>query len=132
MSMCSRPKSKIVTSLLDGERPSDPRYFRNVLNLDTFVFPKTVADVRAIEAQTGLRICAFEDWLAACELALDQGLADGCVALKSPLAYQRSLHFMPHASLSRRRDVHATFSTSTTFLTGWTPTFTSTRRSRTI
>ncbi len=88
-----KTKSHIVTSLLDGERPSDTRYFRNVLNMDSFIWPKTFAEVRAIETQTGVRICAFEDWLTACEIALDQGLAEGCVALKSPLAYQRSLYY---------------------------------------
>ncbi len=86
-----RTKSKIVISLLDGGRPSDQRYFRNVLNLDAFVFPKTVAQVRGIEAWTGVRVCSFEDWLQACEVGLDLGLQEGCVALKSPLAYQRSL-----------------------------------------
>jgi len=88
-----KTKSSIVISLLDGGRPSDQRYFRNVLNLDVFVFPKTVAQVHNIEAQTGVRICSFDDWLQACEIALDLGLAEGCVALKSPLAYQRSLHY---------------------------------------
>ena len=49
-----RTKSKIVISLLDGGRPSDQRYFRNVLNLDAFVFPKTVAGAR----HRGLDRCA--------------------------------------------------------------------------
>ena len=32
-----KQKSKIAISLLDGDWPSDPRFFRNMLNLDAFV-----------------------------------------------------------------------------------------------
>ncbi|MEN6479530.1 MAG: amidohydrolase family protein [Anaerolineales bacterium] len=88
-----RNKSHIVTSLLNGTRPSDPRYFRNVVDMWPFVCPETLDDVRAIEAETGVRICAFEDWLAACEISLDRALAEGCVALKNSLAYLRPLSF---------------------------------------
>lgn len=88
-----KEKSRIAISLLDGGWPSDQRFFRNVLNLDGFVFPRTLAQVRAVEDSTGVRICAFEDWLAACELTLDRSLAAGYVGLKSPLAYQRSLNY---------------------------------------
>ena len=47
----------------------------------------------AVERETGMRICSFEDWLEACEVALDKALGAGAVALKSGLAYRRSLRY---------------------------------------
>jgi hypothetical protein len=46
-----------------------------------------------MEMESGFRICSFEDWLGACRIILDNALNSGAVALKSALAYERSLKY---------------------------------------
>jgi len=88
-----KEKSKIKVSLLDNHLDCDPRFFRTVYRLDTFIYPKTDWDIKRIEGEAGIRICSFEDWLEACEILLEKALNKGAVALKSGLAYQRSLRY---------------------------------------
>ncbi len=86
-----REKSQIAVSLLCDNRPCDRSLFRPVLCLDNLVYPTTGEQIRQVEMETGIRICAFEDWLEACEAVLDKNLAEGIVCLKSALAYRRPL-----------------------------------------
>jgi hypothetical protein len=79
----------VFTSNLECDR----EFFRNVLPVDNFVYPQTGEDVERVEREYGGSICCFEDWCDACEKALDNALSHGAVALKSGLAYQRSLRY---------------------------------------
>jgi hypothetical protein len=100
-----KEKSKIRVSLLhditkenerilfDSNLECDREYFRSVYPIDNFVFPQTGEDIKRIEKQYGRSICNFEGWLEACEMLLDNALKHGAVALKSALAYQRSLRY---------------------------------------
>jgi len=88
-----KEKSKIRISLLDSNLECDREFFRSVYRLDHFILPRTGDQVRQVETETGIPICAFEDWLEACERSLDQALEKGAVALKSALAYLRPLAY---------------------------------------
>lgn len=100
-----KEKSKIRISLLhdipkqngniifDSNLKCDKKFFRNVYPVDNFVFPQTGEELQRIEKQSGMRICGIDDWLEACEMSLENALKHGAVALKSGLAYQRSLYY---------------------------------------
>lgn len=91
-----KEKSKIRISLLDtadNSLESDQSFFRGVYRLDEFIYPRTGEQLRGIEKESGVKICSLEDWLEACETILDKALSRGVVALKSGLAYFRTLKY---------------------------------------
>jgi hypothetical protein len=79
----------VFTSNLECDR----KFFRNVFPVDNFVYPQTGEDLERVEREYGTSICCFEDWCDACEKALENALSHGAVALKSGLAYQRTLRY---------------------------------------
>ncbi|HZJ57550.1 MAG TPA: amidohydrolase family protein [Clostridia bacterium] len=85
--------SKIEVSLLDANLECDPYFFKSVYRLDDFIYPKSHRDVAEIERKSGLRINSFDSWLEACETVLNKALKSGAAALKSGLAYDRSLRY---------------------------------------
>lgn len=89
-----KEKSLISTSLLiDKDLVCDQFFFKSVYPLDTIIFPKDINDIRQVEQDTGIRICAIDDWFEACESLLNRALEKGAVAFKNALAYQRTLHY---------------------------------------
>ena len=100
-----KEKSKIKVSLLhsipkENERTvftsnlkCDEEFFRSVYPIDGCIFPQSGEDIARVEKECGMRICGMSDWLDACEVLLDNALKSGAVALKSALAYVRSLHY---------------------------------------
>lgn len=92
-----KEKSKIVVSLLDSlleeKTECDQSLFRCVHRVDPFIYPRTGLDIREVERTSGIRICSFQDWLEACEVTLDKALKSGVVALKSAMAYCRTLKY---------------------------------------
>ncbi|MBN2307486.1 MAG: amidohydrolase family protein [Candidatus Hydrogenedentes bacterium] len=88
-----KEKSRIHVSLVDSDLDCDREFFRSVYRLDSFVYPSCHNDLAGIERRTGLRIRRFDDWLEACETDLAAALDKGAVALKSGLAYVRSLQY---------------------------------------
>lgn len=88
-------KSRIRVGLLDSHLDCDPEFFRSVIRLDHFILPQYGHQIAEIEANTGITITGLDDWLAACESSLENALKKGAVALKSGLAYQRSLFYEP-------------------------------------
>ncbi len=113
-----KDKSKVTVSLLhdipmENEKiiftsnlECDKNFFRNVYPVDNFVFPQVGEDVQRIEKQYGRAICSFDDWLEACELEFDNALKHGAVALKSGLAYQRSIRYERVTKSEAERDFH--------------------------
>lgn len=86
-------KCNIEISLLDGPPDCDDKYFKSVVRLDHFVYPKTGDTIRGVEKRTGIKITSLEDWLKACKIFLFDMLDKGAIALKCGLAYERSLNF---------------------------------------
>ena len=93
-----KEKSKIKVSILHdipkvndrivftSDLKCDREFFRNAYPIDSLVYPQTGEGVRLVGEEAGITITAFDDWLEASETLLDR-------ALKSGLAYQRSLHY---------------------------------------
>jgi hypothetical protein len=97
-----KEKSRIAVCLLDKEEQldatrenlgADPRFFRPVFRLDRFVNPKSFDTLRGIERELDRSICSFSDWQEACQSTLDRAFSRGAVALKTGLAYDRTLLF---------------------------------------
>jgi predicted TIM-barrel fold metal-dependent hydrolase len=89
-----KEKSKIRVSLLDrgGEWEWDKNYFIMSYNIGSLVHPSSYFDINILEKETGISICAFDDFLRACEKLIDK-FAETTKIIKCALAYQRSLDF---------------------------------------
>jgi len=98
----------VFTSNLECDR----EFFRNVYPVDNFVFPQTGEDLERIEKEFGVPICSFEDWLNACEAAFENACSHGAVALKSGLAYQRTLYYERVARNDAEEEFNAIFKTT--------------------
>ncbi|NLJ41087.1 MAG: amidohydrolase family protein [Clostridiales bacterium] len=85
--------SKIEVCLLDSNLDCDPYFFKSVYRLDRFIYPQSYSDIKQVEEDSGIRICSMDDWLEACEMMLDKAFESGAVALKSGLAYDRTLKY---------------------------------------
>lgn len=104
-----KKKSKIIWSLLDKSISAEPsgalinvidsdikveeEYFKCVYRLDHFIYPRDWQDVLYIESQLDITINSLENWCAACEKALESAIQKGIVAVKTALAYARSLQY---------------------------------------
>lgn len=92
-----KEKSKIKVSLLDNLMDNnlncDQKFFKSVFRLDRFISPKNGEHIANIEKESSIRITSFEDWLEACQKMFYKSLEQGAVALKSALAYERSLKY---------------------------------------
>ena len=104
-----KEKSKIRISLLDSNPDCDRDFFRTVFRLDAYILPRTGEEIRTIEKEHGTRIASLEDWLEACEACMDRWIAKGAVALKSALAYLRTLKFEKVTRYEAERDFNAIF-----------------------
>ncbi|UCB45402.1 MAG: amidohydrolase family protein [Spirochaetota bacterium] len=118
-----KEKSKIRISLLHdipmenekviitSDLKCDQEYFRSVYPVDACVFPQSKEDIELIESQYGKKICCINDWLEATEIILDNALQNGAVALKSALAYDRSLLYKRVTKCEAEEDFNAIFKT---------------------
>lgn len=88
-----KDKSRIRISILDNALDCDKDLFRSVYRLDMYVHPGAPAERIAAEERTGIRVRCFDDWLEMCEADLRYAVDHGVVALKSGLAYVRSLRY---------------------------------------
>ena len=84
--------SKIEVSLLDQCLDCD-RIFQESIAWTACLYPRSFEDIKEVEKVHGVNIRSMDDWLEACESSLDEGLRKGAVALKSGIAYDRSLRF---------------------------------------
>lgn len=88
-----KKKSRIEVSLLDSDLDCDKTFFRSVYRLDRFVYPQDTTVFDDVEKETGIDVNTLQDWMDACEKSLENAFAKGAVALKSGLAYERSLNY---------------------------------------
>ncbi len=94
-----KEKSKILVSILDTvteemrETP-DPEYYRPVYRMDWFINPDSVQAMRRVGEEAGIYIHNLEDWKEVTAFHLDSVIKKyGIVAIKSGLAYERSLYY---------------------------------------
>lgn len=94
-----KEKSKISVSVQDTvnevmtEIP-DPEFYRPVYRMDWFINPDSVQGIRMEGEKAGISIHSLADWKVVTEYHLDTVIKKfGIVALKSGLAYERSLYY---------------------------------------
>ncbi|MFC2076539.1 amidohydrolase family protein [candidate division KSB1 bacterium] len=91
--------------------PYDPTLFRNVVRLDDFIFKQYWRDwevwksIDNVQERTGIQIKNLTDWERALEIAFLDSKKRGFVAIKTAIAYMRTLGF-DHVE---RRDAAAAF-----------------------
>jgi len=88
-----KDKCKIRTSLLTCCGESDQTFFRNMYFTDNLIFPQTKGFVQSLERESGVSIRSMQDWLDACDAAIEKSLERGAVGLKSGLAYRRAIRY---------------------------------------
>ncbi|MGM0365535.1 MAG: amidohydrolase family protein [Actinomycetota bacterium] len=101
-----KDKCRILTSLLNVETldpEHDPKQERSiycdkslyspVYAISDLVRPNQWLTIDRLETQSGIRISSFNNWLEATEILIDKAYQLGAVALKNPLAYQRTLKY---------------------------------------
>jgi uncharacterized protein len=99
-------RCKITTSLLNVDSLDKDYNFQNersiycskdfytpVYAVSDFIYPDLWSIIEKVEKQSGIRITSFEHWLEATKLLIDKAYKLGAVALKNPLAYQRTLRY---------------------------------------
>lgn len=101
-----KEKCRIETSLLNVEtlaEDHDPLQERSmhcdrdlyspVYSISDCIFPNQWSAIEKLEKQSGIAITSFERWLEAVGSLIDKAYRLGAVALKNPLAYQRTLKY---------------------------------------
>jgi hypothetical protein len=86
-----KQKSRILISIVDTNPDCDPVFFRSTFRMDQFTYPDSMDDIFSVEKKFNTRICSFDDWLDCCEQEFNRQVEKGAVAMKSNLAYRRSL-----------------------------------------
>jgi len=88
-----KDKCHIRVSLNNEQGEMDPDFFLRAFYVDGFICPRTWADIRAVEQDTGVHITGFDDWLQAVETAFERLPQERIGSLKSALAYERPLRY---------------------------------------
>ncbi|MGI6368671.1 MAG: amidohydrolase family protein [Anaerolineae bacterium] len=88
----------LLDNVLEGSGAWDPAFFVPVVRLDDYIWPRSLQMVEACEREAGHRLRTLDDWAEACTARLEKARAEGAVAIKVGLAYQRSLAFGRPAS----------------------------------
>lgn len=102
-------RAKILYSVLDdywhGDpmRP-DPRFFVLARKLDWFIAPENATALKNMEKATGVAVTSLAGLKAAMEKRLEQSLAQGMIAIKSTLAYQREIRYYEASEADAARD----------------------------
>lgn len=84
---------KSLTIIREQDLSHDEELFEAVYQVDHLIAPKNEDHINRIRQDSGIEITSFENWLVACEILMKDALANGAVAFKSGLAYERSLHY---------------------------------------
>lgn len=88
-----KQKSRIAISVLDANLDCDPRFFVSVTNPGYFFMPVHRAAVNYYGERVGVRVHRLGDWEEALRRSLEQDYSKGAVAIKSAMAYYRSLYY---------------------------------------
>lgn len=117
-----KDKCRIETSLLNVETLSqdynpleersihcDRELYSPVYSISDFVFPTIWPVIEKIENQSGIRITTFDRWLEATGVLIEKAFNMGAVALKNPLAYQRTLDYKRVTKSEAEKDFNNIF-----------------------
>ncbi|MCL2664329.1 MAG: amidohydrolase [Defluviitaleaceae bacterium] len=81
-----------------SEYPDERKFFRPAYRLDNFVFINETGDIKNLEKSYGAEITSLSGLTDALEKAMTDSLSKGMAALKSGLAYSRTLDYAPVTS----------------------------------
>jgi len=102
--------SRIALGIVDSNLRCDREFFASVTRLDPFLNPWHRTDTCRIGDEAGVKIHTLADWREATSIILDKRFdAQGVVALKCGLAYQRTLHFKKVAADEAERAFNEIF-----------------------
>lgn len=89
-----RDKSKIAVSIVNiQETDVDRDLFEPVMSLDGYIMVSTRNGLAGLERASGMSIHSLDDMVSAMAKDFQMKLDQGIVAIKSPIAYQRTLYF---------------------------------------
>jgi uncharacterized protein len=105
-----KDKAHIELGIQDDFRTAvDRELFVPVVRLDHFACASSRADLRAIEADTGLAVHGLDDLVAAMQAAFDRYRAEGAVGVKIGVAYRRGIRFEKTARADAERAFNRLF-----------------------
>ncbi len=89
-----KDKARIAKSILNTgmDRPN-PDFFVAVASFDHYAMLRTRDDLHYLESESEMSIRSVDDLVTALGTALEKKIECGIVAVKSPIAYQRTLAF---------------------------------------
>jgi len=92
-----KEKSRIAVSLVDDlegwATSEDKRFFRYVYRIHHLLTVTDPIQLDRMRDETGIPVHCLSDWMDAAEKSVDAAVAKGAVALKSAMAYERSINF---------------------------------------
>lgn len=91
-----KDKAKIERSVIDilaGRDDVDPEFFATVTRLDHFIMAQNRPELQSLERETLISIHSLDDLTEALQKSFEQRLKNGAVAVKSGLAYVRTLYY---------------------------------------
>lgn len=89
-----KDKGRIAVSILDlGADDADREFFVPVARLDHFIMVHTLEELRNLENESGMSIHSLDDLTAALAKVFQTKKERGAVAIKSGLAYVRTLNY---------------------------------------
>jgi uncharacterized protein len=88
-----KKKGKIALSIVDGNLDCDRHFFASVHRFDDMIAPRHRREIDAKAESLGVKVHTLADWKEAFRLEFDRVCQKGAVALKTGMAYHRSLRF---------------------------------------
>ncbi len=86
--------AKIELSIVDvGPITPDHEFYYHVEKFDEFIFVHSASEIEDLGEKYGIEIKGLEDYVTALGKAFREGINRGMVAVKSPLAYSRVIHY---------------------------------------
>lgn len=89
-----KEKANIAISIIDVQMTDvDRELFTPVMRLDDFISVQSRQAMISLEEDSGIAIHSLDNLVKAMQIVMEKYQADGAVAVKSALAYQRTLQF---------------------------------------
>jgi len=89
-----KKQARIQVSIADvGTTGVDKRFFVPAIRFDHFIIPGSRNTISEIEKETGVSVHSLDDFVEALHKAMSKAKDDGMVAVKSGLAYARTLNY---------------------------------------
>ncbi len=123
-----RKRTRIRFAVVDDNWNAAPKrlspdYFYAAHKFDRFITPSSPESVRALEALTGVSIASLADLKRAATKSVEQGVELGMVAVKTTLAYNRTLEFLETPAADAEHDFDQMMRADEPPVRGWRAAF---------